>query len=391
MRIAQIVCRFNPYKGGISNMAYDHALGLAKLGHQVTVFTPLYNKNDKEYINQDFQIKRLLPWAKFGNGAFLPQLIWQLNNFDIVHLHYPFFGAAEIVWLLKILKRKKIKLVVTYHMDVVGALLMKPFFKFHTKFIMPMIIKAADKVIVTSMDYAQTSNIKNVLAKVPGKFIAIPPSVDLERFFPNKKEKQILYNLNLNSQTDKVLLFVGALDKAHYFKGIDFLINSFNVLDHSGCADCGYKIKLVIVGSGNLRNKYEQEVKNAGLQDKILFAGYVLDEDLPKYYNIADVVVLPSIDRSEAFGITLIEAMACAKPVIAANLAGVRSVFTNDKEGYVFEVEQEGDLANRINKLFKDSDLASKMGQQARHKAEKSYSSDYLLKKLEDVYINLGQ
>ncbi|MFC1598733.1 glycosyltransferase family 4 protein [Patescibacteria group bacterium] len=391
MRIAQIVCRFKPYKGGISNMAYDHALGLAKLGHQVTVFTPWYNKKDQEFNSNDFQVKRLFPWAKFGNGAFLPQLIGQLGDFDIVHLHYPFFGAAEIIWLLKILKRKKIKLVITYHMDVVGALLMKPFFKFHTKFITPLIIKAADKVIVTSLDYAQTSNIKEFLASEPNKFIAIPPSVDLEKFFPSKKEKQILYQHNLNPETDKVLLFVGALDKAHYFKGIDFLINSFNVLDHSGCADCGYKIKLVIVGSGNLKNKYEQQVQNAGLQDKILFAGYVSDEDLPKYYNIADVVVLPSIDRSEAFGITLIEAMACAKPVVAANLAGVRSVFTNKEEGYVFEVMQEGDLANRINKLFTNNQLAEKMGQQARLKAVNAYSHEYLLKKLEDVYINIGK
>jgi len=390
MKIAQVVCRFKPYKGGISNMAYDHALGLTKSGHKVTVFTPLYNKNDREFDRQDFQIKRLRPWARFGNGAFLPQLIGQLSDYDIIHLHYPFFGAAEIVWLLKRVKGKKIKLVITYHMDVVGALLMKPFFKFHTKFIMPQIIKAADKIIVTSLDYAQTSNIKDFLAKEPDKFIAIPPSVDLHRFFPSKKEKSILYKYNLNSQTDKILLFVGALDKAHYFKGIEFLINAFNVLDHSGCADCGYQIKLLIVGSGNLKNKYETQVKNAGLQDKIIFIGYVSDKDLPQYYNIADVVVLPSIDRSEAFGITLIEAMACAKPVVAADLPGVRSVFTNKQEGYVFAVKQEGDLANRINLLFKNMQLAEKIGQQARQKVETQYSHEYLLKKLEDVYINLG-
>jgi len=389
MKIAQVVCRFKPYKGGISNMAYDESLGLAKLGHQVTVFTPLYNVKDKGYTVSEFKIERLSDFGRIGNGAFLPQLFFKLNGFDIVHLHYPFFGGAEVVWLWEVLKGKKCKLVLTYHMDVVGGIFMKPFFHFHTKFIMPRIIRAADRVIVTSQDYAATGNIRNLVKKYPEKFIELPPSVDLERFFPSNKDKALLYKYGINQEFDRVMLFVGALDKAHYFKGIQFLINSFNVLDFSGSHSVNYQVKLLIVGEGNLKHKYEEQVAEAGLQQKIIFADPVSDKDLARYYNLADVVVLPSVDRSEAFGITLIEAMACAKPVVAANLPGVRSVIDNGIDGFVFEVKQEGDLANRVNKLFQDQELRNKMGQAGRNKAEKLFNQDILIQKLERIYLEL--
>jgi len=387
MKIAQVVCRFKPYKGGISNMAYDHALGLANLGHKVTVFTPNYNQKDSEFNIDKFSIKRLMPWGKFGNGAFLPQLFWQLRKFDVIHLHYPFFGGAEVVWLVKKLKSKKLKVIITYHHDIVGGKFLKPFFKFHTRFIMPRIIKSADKVIITSQDYAQTSNIKLILEDYQDKFEVIPPAVDLNRFFPQDKDKELLYKYGINKNFDRVIVFVGALDKAHYFKGIQFLINSFSVLDYSGCNEkCGYRIKLIIVGGGELKEKYEKQVAESGLSEKIKFSGRVSDKDLPKYYNLADVVVLPSIDRSEAFGISLIEAMACAKPVVAANLPGVRSVFDNKKSGYVIEVKHEGDLANRINKLFEEDELRQQMGLAARQKTETYYSHDKLTRKLESIY-----
>ena len=385
MKIAQIVCRFKPYKGGISNIAYDHALGLAQLGHQVIVFTPLYSLNDNNFVSAEFGIKRLTPFGKIGNGAFLPQLLWQLKNFDIVHLHYPFFGGAEVVWLLKILRGKKLKLIITYHMDVVGSNSFKTFFKFHTKYIMPIIIKAADQVVVDSLDYAQSSNISNLIKKNPEKFLEIHPSVDLEKFFPNQKDKPLLFKYAIHPEFDRILLFVGALDKAHYFKGIELLISAFKILDEINQDKPG-RAKLLIVGEGNLKEKYKGKAAEAGLQDKIIFADPVADNDLPKYYNLADIVILPSIDRSEAFGITLIEALACAKPVIAANLPGVREVVKNGENGFVFEVKNEGDLASRINILLNDSGLMNKMGENGRKNAEKYYDHGTITKKLEEVY-----
>jgi len=389
MKIAIVVCRFKPYKGGISNVAYEHALGLARLGHQVTVFTPLFSNKDKSFTASEFEIKRLPSWGKIGNGAFLPQLFWQLKGFDIVHLQYPFFGGAEVIWLLKKILKQKLNLVITYQMDVIGNIFLKHFFRFHKKFIMSRIIKSADKVIVSSMDYARTSNIKDLLEKEPEKFTELPPAVDLARFFPSKKEKELLFKYGINPDIDRILLFVGALDKAHYFKGIEFLIDAFNLVDYSIAPNISNRIRLLIVGEGNLKEKYRQKVLELNLQDKIIFSEYVSDKDLPKYYNLADAVVLPSTDRSEAFGITLIEAMACGKPVIAASLPGVRSVIESGINGFLFEVKNEGDLTNRINKLLSDEKLREKMGQAGREKVEKFYNQEVLIKKLEKIYFEL--
>ena len=100
MRIAEIVCTFPPYRGGIGNVAYDNSRTLIGGGKDVTVFTPFYNFKSNNS-NNDIPVKRLFPIIKYGNAAFLPQLFWRLKKFDIIHLHYPFFGSAEIVLLLK--------------------------------------------------------------------------------------------------------------------------------------------------------------------------------------------------------------------------------------------------------------------------------------------------
>ena len=107
MRIAEVVCTFPPYKGGTGQVALDNSKILSKTGHEVVVFTPWLStrggsapggeKNDKF----SFKVKRLTSIFKYGNAAILPQLFWQLKNFDIVHLHLPFYGTAEIVWFMK--------------------------------------------------------------------------------------------------------------------------------------------------------------------------------------------------------------------------------------------------------------------------------------------------
>ncbi len=381
MKIAQVVCRFKPYKGGISNVAYDYALGLSKLGHQVTVFTPLYDAKDTETKFEQFEIRRLKPIFKFGNSGILPQLYWELKNFDIIHLHYPFFGGAEVVWLLKKLLGAKVKLVVSYQMDVVGTGWKKCIFGCHTKCLLPGILAAADKVLVSSFDYASHSVISPLVAKYSDKFAALPLGVNLEKFFPQPKDQELMRQFDLRNN-DKVLLFVGALDQAHYFKGIHFLIDSYKNFNLDN-------LKIIIVGEGDLRPEYQKHVFDLGLIDTILFAGAAADKELAKYYNLADAVILPSIDKSEAFGIVLIEAMGCGKPVITANLAGVRSVYENNVSGLKFEVLDQKDLKEKVRKLFTADALLAQMGEAARQRAINLYDQNKLIKELERIYILL--
>ena len=102
MRIAHIACTYPPYRGGIGNSAYHFARLTAEQGHKATVFTPVYKQKlaseegNKSYTDNQTVI-RLAPLLSYGNGAFLPQLFWRLSSFDLVHLHYPFFGSVPLI------------------------------------------------------------------------------------------------------------------------------------------------------------------------------------------------------------------------------------------------------------------------------------------------------
>ncbi|PIS05160.1 MAG: hypothetical protein COT81_02355, partial [Candidatus Buchananbacteria bacterium CG10_big_fil_rev_8_21_14_0_10_42_9] len=150
MKIAQIVSTFPPYHGGMGNTAYNFSKYLAKLGHDVTVITPTTAKKDNP---AEFKIEYLKPLFSFGNAGFLPQLFWRLSEYDIIHLHYPFFGGTEAVLFFKKFKNPKAKLVLQYHMDVVASGFKSCFFKIYNKIVRPQIIEIADLIICSSFDY----------------------------------------------------------------------------------------------------------------------------------------------------------------------------------------------------------------------------------------------
>lgn len=374
MKIAEVVSTFPPYKAGMGNVAYYNAWQLATRGHEVTVFT-LKQKMCNQVDEYPFKVQRLRPWFKYGNAGILIQLFWKLLRFDVIHLHYPFFGGAEIIYFLD--KVKDIKLVLTYHMDVVGTGILSKFFKWHTNNVLPKILDRADKIIVTSLDYAQYSNLKERLQAEPEKFIEIPCGVNELVFKPRYRDKDIIEEYDLHNK--QVILFVGGLDKAHYFKGINVLIQAVNKI--SGSDD----FRVLIVGDGDLKDSYQSLVDNLGLSKKIIFTGFVADSLLPKFYNTADIFVLPSVDKSEAFGIAALEAMASGLPVITSDLAGVRSVVEKKKTGLLVKPGDAKNLAEMMRDLLKDSRKARLFGEAGRAKILKSYTEEQLGDRLNKV------
>ena len=91
MKVAEIICAFPPYKGGMGKVALENFKILKEGGYETTVFTPSYSIK-RGFSGGGSSIKRLFPLLRYGNAAVLPQLFFKLKNFDIVHLHYPFFG-----------------------------------------------------------------------------------------------------------------------------------------------------------------------------------------------------------------------------------------------------------------------------------------------------------
>ncbi|MFH1030330.1 MAG: glycosyltransferase [bacterium] len=391
MKIAQIICQFRPYKSGMSEAAYNFSKELAMLEHEVTVFTPLYDK--KLPANEDldgFKIKRVKPFIKYGNAAFIPSIAKELKEFDIIHLHYPFFGTAEVVWLMRILRGDKNKIVITYHMDVVGKGILGRFFKLHTKLMMPRILRLADLITVSSIDYFKNSNAYDT--NLEEKIRELPFGVDKTKFKPAATDKNFFAKYNLEAD-DKIILFIGALDKAHYFKGVEYLIKAFKLADvetgHCPVSSNGTNLKLVILGDGELKPYYMNLVGQLGIKDKALFAGRVNDEEKIKFLNACYMNILPSIDKSEAFGIVLAEAMACGKPVIASNLPGVRSVVEEGVNGLLCEPKNEEELAGKIKYLLDNPLIARQMGGNGFEKVAKIYNWEKIGERLVEIYTQL--
>ncbi len=377
MKIAHIVCTFPPYRGGIGGAAYAQARGLAKLGHKVTVFTPLYFKKQNINLEGDIDIRRISIFWKFGNAAILPKnVIKELNNFDVIHLHWPFIGTGERILLMKYLIEPPI--VVQYHMDLVGRGFKKIFFKLYNQFFLSTAVKKASRIIFSSEDYANFSLLAKYIKKEKNKIKFIPFGVDVDFFKPRNKNQDLILKYQI-SQKDFIVLFVGGLDQAHYFKGLHNLIKAMAIIK----AD---NLKLIVVGDGNLREDYQNLVLRLGLNNRVIFAGGCSDETLVDFYNLANAVILPSVDNSEAFGIVLIEAMACGKAIIVSNLPGPRSLVYKDINGLLVEPNDIIDLKDKIMKLYSNFQLCEKLGQQGRGIAQKIFNINLTNQSLSEVY-----
>ena len=374
MKIAQVVCAYPPDASGISHSAYQIGQLLAKR-HQVDTFAP----------------QTIKPWLEYGHGSFLPQLLWRLRDYDCIYLHYPFFGTAEIIWLFRLFSRRT-KLIIHYHMDVKNLGLFTKILSLPSRLIRYSLLKRAEIIVSASLDYISESEIKKYYRRHPEKFREIPFGVDLERFqlkainqpTENKliaKTKEIIHYVNdkfiKKNRID--LLFVGGLDRAHYFKGVNILLEALASLTPPNW-------QLTIVGCGDLQPRYEALAANLGIDKKIIFAGKLDEAGLVRAYQNADLFVLPSINNNEAFGLVLTEALACGVPVIASDLPGVRRVFANYQEGLLIEPGSVFDLKKKLEFIFTNDELRRSMTLAARRLAEEKYSLTLMQERLEKLF-----
>ncbi len=367
-----------PYFGGIGNACYRNAVGLAGFGHKVTVFSRKYEKAFNYAKN--IKVVQLKPVFCFGNAVFLPQLLWKLGGFDVLHAHAPFHFGLEAAFVVS--KLKKIPLVVSYQMDLVGAGWLKWFFRLHEALCVKPIIKRADAVIVSSFDYAENSNLSTIFAelKKDKKLFAVPNGVDLQEFSPGNDGSSI--KKRFCKSGEPLVLFVGALDKAHYFKGVDFLLESVSEIK-------GKSFSLAVVGDGDLRKQFEEKASALGLRGKVFFAGRVEQKELPGYYSACDFLVLPSIDKGEAFGIVLAEAMASEKPVLASSLPGIRAIVEDKKNGLLFKARDKKDFLEKFLWLLENSGKAIAFGKAGREKAIKDLGWESIAKKIEGILLKV--
>src|SRR5438094_10551834 len=123
-----------------------------------------------------------------------------------------------------------------------------------------------------------------------------------------------------------------------------------------------------------------------GVADRVRFLGRISDNRLPEVYAACDVFVLPSVSRLEAFGIVALEAMATAKPVIIADIPGVREVIEDGREGLLADPVNPRDLAAKIRRLLADPERRRAMGQRGREKVLESFGIERVADQIEGVY-----
>lgn len=375
MRIAQVVSTFPPYKGGMGTVAFHYSLELGKRGHEVTVVTPHYKRRQMTFHN--FKLLGLRAILRFGNAAFCPQFLWKLCGYDLVHLHYPFFGGDVFVALARRIGCIQ-RLVITYHMDVVGGTGLKSrYFAWHTRHLMPWVLASADRVIVTSRDYAESGVIAPLLTRYPQRFVEVPLGAKASIFKPLPKNAALVRRYHL-TPTDTVLLFVATLDRPHYFKGLHLLLDSLKSLPAA--------THLIVVGRGEMQGYYAGLARQLGLERRVHFAGYVSDFDLAEYYNLCDIFVLPSTDKSEAFGLVYVEAMSCGKPVVGSRLPGVRTVIDDTVNGRLITPGSVAELTAALSDLLVHPELRVAYGAAGLEKVQSRYTWKQVVSELEVVY-----
>jgi glycosyltransferase involved in cell wall biosynthesis len=369
MRIAIITSTFPPYRGGMGRVAETDARQQAALGHDVTVLTPERRAEaDAAASGLPYRVKALPVWLRLpnvSNGVFVPTAAGALGRYDLVVLHYPFYGAAEPIWVARLLGRRG-KLMIYYHMDVLGAGWLRPFIAVHSRHVMPQILRHADLVAVTTEDYARHGNLAPVMAARPRLFRELRLCVDVDRFTPGPRDAGLMARYGL-AEGDRVVVILGGLDRAHYFKGLDNLLLAMTSPGLAGA-------KLLIIGSGDLRSEYEDQAKRLGLGGRVTFTGGVADGDLPAHLRLGSVFAFPSVDKSEAFGLAALEAMACGVPVVASDLAGVRTIVREGETGRRVPVGSASALGMALSEVLADEPHRRAMGEAARAMTVREYS-----------------
>jgi D-inositol-3-phosphate glycosyltransferase len=216
------------------------------------------------------------------------------------------------------------------------------------------ILKGVDRVICATEQ--ERAFIRQLYGADAEKVTVIPLGVDLERFQPLAKQAA---RDALGLKNERIVLFVGRLEP---LKGVDILINAAAMIESD--VDCS----VIIVGGDESSDAQMQELRNLaranGIEHRVAFVGAVDHEQLPLYYNAADVCVVPS--HYESFGLVAIEAMASGVPVVASRVGGLTGTVKDGETGYLIPWLCPEPFAERIELLLDNEPLRQSLGQAAR-------------------------
>jgi phosphatidylinositol alpha-mannosyltransferase len=344
------------FPGGVVQHISHLANHFQQKGHQVKILAPCLREGAQYFEEEVTSIGRPFPIPYGGTIARIPLSPWlpaqvrhilKKEKFDILHMHEPYVPML----CLSILMQSKTVNVGTFHAYNTtsrGYRPLKPVFK--------RLINRLDAKIVVSKPLHDFLN-----RYVPSNYQVIPNGIDVERFVPHGPVKDQFMDGKIN------IVFVGRLEKR---KGLEYLIRA--------CALLKTKFdnfRLIVVGPGTrLRPGYERLADSLGL-DNIVFTGFATVSELAEYYRTAHIFCAPAT-HGESFGIVLLEAMACGKPVVASLIDGYASVLDHEKQGLLVPPRDIDALAETLTMLCQDGDLRQSLGDNGRlHAVEYSWAN----------------
>ena len=358
MRILEVVVRYPPYVGGVESTVCHVARRLAGRGHEVRVVCadePAGSPGRMDGV----EVVRL-PWrGRIGNTPLCPGLGAALRRErpDVIHTHLPaaLFAAAAAAAS----RRLGVPLVLTYHNDVAGEGLKGALAGAYNRLALPRLLARCDRIVVTSPEFPARSPWLD--ARDP-RLVCIPWGVDEERFRPAGDLAE--------DAPELVLGFLSLLDSHHRYKGLDVLLRAVAALRREGVP-----VRLRAGGAGEERDLYRQQAAALGVADAVELPGFIAEEDLGAFYRSCHVFVLPSTDgRREGFGLVLLEAMACGRPVVTTPLVGVAADLERTGAGMLVPPGDAAALAAALRGLWTERAALPDRGRLARRLVEERYT-----------------
>lgn len=379
MKIILIPNSWFPQIGGLEIAVLNLAQELNKKGNMVLVLTtasiPEFPKRElfdkvvvykilytiprfpakKNLVSFSIFVIKCLVWPvyAFVSQCFLLSVLF-LSKPDVVNLHYIGDNAFYLI-IARILK--KFNLIVSIH----GPERLNR--RIGRNVIIKKLIKQADMIIANSQH--SLNKVENLYSNIRDKSVVIDNGIYLEEFDNvngYKKEKRYIFSARRFS----------------FSKGMDLLVRAFSIV-HQHYSD----IKLLLAGDGKDKIKCEEISKKLKIIDYIIFLGAISHSKVISLLKSCEIFVLPS--RKEAFGIVLLEAMACGKPIVATRVGGVPEVVREGENAILVEPESPQALAEGIVKLLENSDLAKRFGERGRE-IVKNFTWDKIVERYINTY-----